>query len=384
VWSLERLRIGTLGAARITPAALIKPARHVPEVSVTVVAARDPDRARQFAAKHGIPVVHASYDALIDDPGIDAIYNPLPNSLHAPWTLRAIEAGKHVLCEKPFTSNAAEAEQVAAAAKGSGLVVMEAFHYRYHPLARRMLDVVAGPDTGQVVAGPGTGQVVAGPGTGQVVAGPGTGQVVAGADAVAEPGPVAGQGAAGELGALRYLEAWVCSPLPRFSDIRYSFDLAGGATMDVGCYAINCLRLLGPGEPQVVEARAKLHGPYVDRAMTASFRFPGGATGRMTASLWSSQVLRISVKAVGDRGVLRVLNFLAPQVYNRLTVSANGYTRHERVRGEATYTYQLRAFAAAVLRREPVITTPDDAVATMTIIDDIYRAAGLPLRAERG
>jgi predicted dehydrogenase len=373
VWSLERVRIGTLGAARITPAALIKPARHVPDVMVSAVAARDPDRARQFAAKHGIPVVHASYDALIDDPGIDAIYNPLPNSLHALWTLRAIEAGKHVLCEKPFTSNAAEAERVAAAAKGSGLVVMEAFHYRYHPLARRMLDVVAGPDTGQVVTGPG-GQVVAGPG----------GQVVAGADAVAEPGPVAGQGAAGELGALRYLEAWVCSPLPRFSDIRYSFDLAGGATMDVGCYAINCLRLLGPGEPQVVEARAKLHGPYVDRAMTASFRFPGGATGRMTASLWSSQVLRISVKAVGDRGVLRVLNFLAPQVYNRLTVSANGYTRHERVRGEATYTYQLRAFAAAVLRREQVITTPDDAVATMTIIDDVYRAAGLPLRGQRG
>jgi predicted dehydrogenase len=381
---LEGLRIGTLGAARITPAALIKPARHVPDVTVSAMAARDPDRARQFAAKHGIPVVHASYDALIDDPGIDAIYNPLPNSLHALWTLRAIEAGKHVLCEKPFTSNAAEAEQVAAAAKGSGLVVMEAFHYRYHPLARRMLDVVAGPDTGQVVTGPDAGHVVAGPDTGQVVAGPGTGQVVAGADAGAEPGPVAAQGAAGELGALRYLEAWVCSPLPRFSDIRYSFDLAGGATMDVGCYAINCLRLLGPGEPQVVEARAKLHGPYVDRAMTASFRFPGGATGRMTASLWSSQVLRISVKAVGDRGVLRVLNFLAPQVYNRLTVSANGYTRHERVCGEATYTYQLRAFAAAVLRSEPVITTPDDAVATMTVIDDVYRAAGLPLRAERG
>ena len=98
--------------------------------------------------------------------------------------------------------------------------------------------------------------MVPGPGAGQVVAGPDTGQVVAGADTVAEPGPVAGQGAAGELGALRYLEAWVCSPLPRFSDIRYSFDLAGGATMDVGCYAINCLRLLGPGEPQVVEARA--------------------------------------------------------------------------------------------------------------------------------
>jgi predicted dehydrogenase len=351
VWSLERLRIGTLGAAGITPAALIKPARQVPDVTVTAVAARDPGRARQFAAKHGIPVVHDSYETLIADPAVDAIYNPLPNSLHAPWTLRAIAAGKHVLCEKPFTSNAAEAEQVAAAAKSSGLVVMEAFHYRYHPLARRMRDVVAGPG--------------------------------AGPDAMAGPGPAASQGAGGELGTLRYLEASVCFPLLRFSDIRYSYELAGGATMDAGCYAINCLRMLGPGEPEVVDASAKLHGPDIDRAMTASFRFPGGAMGRMNASLWSSQVLRVGVKAVGDRGVLRVLNFLAPQVYNRLTVRADGYTRHERVRGEATYTYQLRAFAAAVLHGEPVITTPDDAVATMTVIDDVYQEAGLPLRGER-
>ena len=327
---MDRLRIGALGAARITPGALIKPAHRVSDVVVAAVAARDPGQARQFAAKHGIPVVHDSYAALIADPAIDAIYNPLPNSLHAPWTLRAIEAGKHVLCEKPFTSNAAEAAEVAAAAKASGLVVMEAFHYRYHPLAQRMLDVVAG-----------------------------------------------------ELGRLRYLEASVCFPLPRFSDIRYSYALAGGATMDAGCYAINCLRLLGPGEPEVVNAKAKLHGPDIDRAMTASFRFPGGAGGRMNASLWSSQLLRIGVEAAGDRGVMRVLNFLAPQRYNRLTVSADGYTRHEHVHGETTYIYQLRAFAAAVLRGQPVITTPEDAVATMTVIDDVYRAAGLPLRGYR-
>jgi predicted dehydrogenase len=327
---VDRLRIGALGAARITPGALIKPAHRVSDVVVAAVAARDPGQARRFAAKHGIPVVHNSYAALIADPAIDAIYNPLPNSLHAPWTLRAIEAGKHVLCEKPFTSNAAEAAEVAAAAKASGLVVMEAFHYRYHPLAQRMLDVVAG-----------------------------------------------------ELGRLRYLEASVCFPLPRFSDIRYSYALAGGATMDAGCYAINCLRLLGPGEPEVVNAKAKLHGPDIDRAMTASFRFPGGAGGRMNASLWSSQLLRIGVEAAGDRGVMRVLNFLAPQRYNRLTVSADGYTRHEHVHCETTYIYQLRAFAAAVLRGQPVITTPEDAVATMTVIDDVYRAAGLPLRGYR-
>jgi predicted dehydrogenase len=331
---VDRLRIGTLGAARITAAALIKPARNVPEVTVSAVAARDPERARRFADKHRIRMVHPSYQALIDDPAIDAIYNPLPNSLHAPWTLRAIEAGKHVLCEKPFASNAAEAAEVAAAAKASGLVVMEAFHYRYHPLAQRMQEIVVGqaPD------------------------------------------------AVGEIGPLRYLEASLCFPLPRFSDIRYSYELAGGATMDAGCYAINWLRMLGPGEPEVVEARAKLHGPNVDRAMSASFRFPGGVLGRMTASLWSAQVLRLDAKAVGDRGVMRVLNYTSPQLYNRLTVSADGYTRRERVSGESTYTYQLRAFASAVLHGDPVPTTPEDAVANMAVIDSVYRAAGLPPR----
>jgi predicted dehydrogenase len=332
--AVDRLRIGTLGAARITPAALLKPASQLPEVTVSAVAARDPGRARRFADRHRIRRVHGSYQALLDDPAIDAIYNPLPNSLHAEWTLRAIEAGKHVLCEKPFTANAVEAAEVAAAAKASGLVVMEAFHYRYHPLARRMRDVAAVP--------------------------------LPGAD--------------GEIGPLRYLEASLCFPLPRFSDIRYSYELAGGATMDAGCYAINWLRMLGPGEPEVVAARAKLRSPAVDRAMSASFRFPGGVLGRMTASLWSGQLLRLDAKAVGDRGVMRVFNYVSPQRYNRLTVTADGYTRHERVGGESSYTHQLRAFAAAVLHGDPVLTTPEDAVANMLTIDAVYQAAELPLR----
>jgi predicted dehydrogenase len=326
--TVDQLRIGTLGAARITPGALIKPARQIPEVTVAAVAARDPERARRFAAKHRIRRVHDSYQELIDDPAIDAVYNPLPNSRHAEWTLRAIEAGKHVLCEKPFTANAGEAVQVAAAARASGLVVMEAFHYRYHPLARRMQDVVS----------------------------------------------------SGEIGPLRYLEASLCFPLPRFSDIRYSYDLAGGATMDAGCYAINWLRMIGPGEPEVLSAQAKLHGPDVDRAMSASFRFAGGVLGRMTASLWSGQLLRLDAKAVGDQGVMRVFNYVSPQTYNRLTVTADGYTRRERVRGEPSYAYQLRAFAAAVRHGDPVLTTPEDAVANMTVIDAVYQAAGLPRR----
>jgi predicted dehydrogenase len=331
--TVDRLRIGTLGAAGVTPAALIRPARQVPEVTVAAVAARDPERARRFAARHRIRRVHGSYQDLLDDPAIDAVYNPLPNSLHAAWTLRAIAAGKHVLCEKPFAANAGEAAEVAAAAAASGLVVMEAFHYRYHPLARRMQEIVRGGPEG-----------------------------------------------AGEIGPLRYLEASLCFPLPRFSDIRYSYDLAGGATMDAGCYAINCLRMLGPGEPEVLSARARLRRPDVDRAMSASFRFAGGVLGRMTASLWSGQLLRLDAKAVGDQGVMRVFNYVSPQAYNRLTVTADGYTRRERVTGEPSYTYQLRAFAAAVQHGDPVPTTPEDAVAGMTVIDAVYRAAGLPPR----
>ncbi|HEV3294309.1 MAG TPA: Gfo/Idh/MocA family oxidoreductase, partial [Streptosporangiaceae bacterium] len=184
----------------------------------------------------------------------------------------------------------------------------------------------------------------------------------------------------GEIGPLRYLEASLCFPLPRFTDIRYSYHLAGGATMDAGCYAINWLRMLGPGEPDVVAARAKLRSPAVDRAMSASFRFPGGVLGRMTASLWSGQLLRLDAKAVGDRGVMRVFNYVSPQRYNRLTVTADGYTRHERVGGESSYTHQLRAFAAAVLHGDPVLTTPEDAVANMLTIDAVYQAAELPLR----
>lgn len=310
--------------------ALVKPAAKVAEVEVAAVAARNPARAREFAEKHGIPRTHASYEALIDDPDIDAIYNPLPNGLHAQWTLRAIAAGKHVLCEKPFTSNAAEAKSVADAAAASGVVVTEAFHYRYHPLAERMRFISH----------------------------------------------------SGELGTIREVHTSMCFPLPKFSDIRYDYALGGGAMMDAGCYALHCLRLLGPGEPEVVSAAAKLKSPTVDRAMSAQFRFPGGARGRLECSMWSRRVLEMSAVVTGDRGRMRVFNFVAPQFYHRLSLNIDGHKSHERVRGEATYTAQLRRFAAAVLHGEPTLTPAADAVTTMRLIDEVYAAAGLPPRGE--
>jgi predicted dehydrogenase len=322
------LRIGILGAAQIAPQALINPAKENSEVVVAAVAARDASRARAFAAKHDIGRVHDDYDKLIADPDLDAVYNPLPNGLHGRWTRAALAAGKHVLCEKPFTANAAEAREIAELAAQSDRVVMEAFHYRYHPLALRVEEIIA----------------------------------------------------SGELGKLERVEAAMCFPLPKFSDIRYNYSLAGGATMDAGCYAVHMARTFGGATPEVVSAQAKLRDPQVDRAMTAELRFADGHTGRVRCSMWSSRLLQISAHVVGDRGELHVLNPVLPQLFHRLSVRSADGKRSERFGRRATYAYQLDAFAAAVLRGEPVKTTPEDAVENMTVTDAIYRAAGLPLR----
>lgn len=326
-----KLRVGILGAARIAPMALIAPARSVDEVEIACVAARDRTRAEAFAKKHRIPGVAASYEELLGDDSIDAIYNPLPNSLHAEWSIRALEAGKHLLCEKPFTANEEEAVKVAAVAQRTGLVAMEAFHWRYHTLAERMRAVLA----------------------------------------------------SGEIGAPRRIETWMCIPLPLPGDIRYRLDLGGGATMDTGCYAISMARHLASAEPEVVSAEAKLSSPGVDRCMSAELRFADGRTGRMTCSLWSSTLLSIRARVEGELGTMDVLNPVAPQFYHHLTVETrSGGKRRERVDRVPSYTYQLRAFAGAVLRGEPIPTGADDAVKNMRVIDAVYRAAGLPLRGK--
>jgi predicted dehydrogenase len=323
------VRFGVLGAARITPAALIKPAAANPEASVDVVAARATDRATKFAGRHGIDRVADTYHAVCADPSIDAVYIPLPNSLHAEWTINALNAGKHVLCEKPFTSNAEEAAEVAIvagrAADDSGLVVMEAFHYRYHPLARRMREIVD----------------------------------------------------SGELGALRHIEAWLCAPIPKKSDIRYQRALAGGAMMDMGSYVVHWARLLGREEPTVVSATPTLHSPDVDRAMKAELQFPGGHTATVHCSMWSRSILHLAARAVGVDGELRVFNPIAPQALSWLTVRSDGGRRTEFPSRRATYDYQLDAFCDAVLRGAPVLTPPSDSVANMTVIDAVYRAANM-------
>ena len=336
------LRIGTLGSSRISQRALMEPSAGVPEVTVAAVAARDLLRAEAFALRYGIPKAYGSYQEMLDDPDVDAIYNPLPNSLHGPWTLRAIAAGKHVLCEKPFASNADEAAQVAAAAAGSGLVVMEAMHYRYHPLTRRLSDVVA------------------------------------------------------ELGGARHLQAWTSFAITNPDDIRYDFGLGGGALMDGGCYAIDCLRLLGAGdgrgEPSVTGALADpvaldAGGAVADRSLAARLAFPGGATGWFESTFTRDGEFRADLHVICRDGLVHLDNFIFPQRGRLVAVKdrrGGAAVADEPGDGESTYVYQLRVFAAAIASADPVPTSAEHAAVTMRLIDDAYRAAGLAPRPTAG
>jgi len=326
--TMPPLRIGVLGAARIAPFAIISPAREIEGVTVTGIAARDEARAKAFAAKHGIAKAYGSYEAMIEDPSIDAIYNPLPNSHHASWTIRALEAGKHVLCEKPLTANAQEAVLVAEASKRTGRVCMEAFHWRYHPFAARMI-------------------------------------------AIAQ---------SGELGKVERIETSMCIPLPLFDDIRYDLALAGGASMDTGCYAVSMLRHIAGTEPTVTKATPTILRPGIDRRMDVEYTFEDGRLGRTVCSLWSMRLLAVHARVIGSEGSLFAMNPIAPQLPHWLTIRTKAGTRRERFEKTASYTHQLRAFAKAVRMNAPVPTDVDDAVANMRVIDAIYRAAGMEPR----
>jgi predicted dehydrogenase len=323
------IRIGILGAARIAPKALVGPAQALAgEVRVEAVATRDPACAADFARRFGIPRALGSYEELVADAAIDAVYVALPNSLHALWSIRALQAGKHVLCEKPIACNAPEAQRMNEAALGAGRVLAEAFHYRCHPMTLRMKEIVAG----------------------------------------------------GELGELRHLEAHFCVPFWQPSRIQFNHELGGGATMDLGCYCVNLIRFLAGAEPEVTGARALTASPQIDRFMEADFRFPSGATARMTCSLRSRVLLRTRALAQGTKGELRVRFPFQPHWFHRLKVRGGRGTRVERFSPEASYVWQLRAFAAALRGQAPVATTAADAVSNMRVIDAIYAKAGLRSR----
>jgi predicted dehydrogenase len=327
----EPLRIGVLGAARITGRSLIDPARATGH-RLVAVAARDRARAEAFAAEHGVERVAGSYAELVADPEVDVVYNPLANGLHGPWNLAALAAGKHVLSEKPSASNTREAAEVREAAGKSGTVFMEAFHYLFHPVTRRLHELLD----------------------------------------------------SGELGELRHVEAMVAIAAPPDTDPRWSLPLAGGALMDLGCYSLHALRMPAPwagGAPRLAGARGgeRAGAPGVDEWLDADLEFPGGATGSARCHM-AYGGLDMSIRITGSRGEATVPNFVLPQMDDRIVVRTPQGERTERLGTRSSYTYQLEAFAAGVRDGAALPLDADDAVTTMALIDDCYRAAGFEPR----
>lgn len=357
----QKVQMGILGAAQIATAGVIKPARFQRDVDIIAIAARDKAKAQAFAKKHQVPRVYPTYDALLNDRDINAIYNPLPNSLHYEWTMNALEAGKHVLCEKPMASNADQAAKMVALAEQKGLVLAEAFHNLYHPLVEQMMGIVT----------------------------------------------------SGTLGKIRRIEAHFCMPMFKRDDIRYHYDLAGGATMDLGCYTVRIIRSLSnaaqkqsadiASPPKVISANATCMSPQVDQFMTADIVFPHGDSqpteandnmimGHMTCAMRYRRFPRINTWVIGEQGVLKAFNPFVPHVFNRLTLVKHGNSpvadrtqAHGRkvgrwVRGKSSYFYQLQEFVKAVQGQPNKLLSAEESIENMRIIDDIYRESGLKRR----
>ena len=325
----ESVRIGILGCARIAKAALIDAAADAKDITVVAVASRDLERARLYASQHGLGAAYGSYADLLADPGVDAVYNPLPNSLHARWTIQALEAGKAVLCEKPLASNAGEARAMVAAARRTGMPLMEAFHYRHHPLGQFIADIARSERLGRLIS----------------------------LDAGFE----------------------VPAALVAKDDIRFQAELAGGAMMDVGSYCINVLRLVAGEEPRVTSADATIVAPGVDGAMKASLAFPSGAIGSVSASL-AADGFRAWLSVQGERGRLEVSNPFVPQLGHEVSLDEGGSISRRQFDLTPTYVYQARAFAAFVRDGSPTISPAEDGVANMAAVDAIYAASGLAPR----
>ena len=324
------LRIGILGAARIAPSAIIFPA-HATGHQLVAVGARDKSRAVEFAKQHQIEKAYGSYQEVIDDPNIDVIYNALHNGAHAPWNIKALAAGKHVLSEKPSVSNAAEAKEVLAAVNKSGKVFMEGFHYYYHPVFQRLLAIIK----------------------------------------------------SGEIGEVIKVESALLTPMPDKSDLRLQIELAGGSLMDVGCYALHSQRmisqLIADGEPSIVKTESNAPDGAIDTKLYMQLKYPNGVAGLAKGDM-ESPAFDGPITVTGSKGTVHLPNFVVAGWDPRVIVDINGSKRVEHLPSLSTYTYQLMAFADAIDLGKPLKTDAKDALAQATLIDAAYLASNLPLR----
>jgi len=323
---MQPVGIGLLGAARITQNAIIKPCHDNPALFPAAIAARDRARAEAYGRQHGIAHILDTYEQLLTSDQTELIYNPLPVNLHAEWTIKALRAGKHVLCEKPFAMNLRQAEAMLASAESSGRRLIEAFHYRYHPAFETCLDWLAGD----------------------------------------------------EIGELCEIEAcFDVQILDDGSEIRHRVETGGGAMMDLGCYPLHWALSLTGETPGTIEARATLTPAGVDETLSTELSFPSGVRARLSTSMASGTPFRAEMKLTGTKGTLFFNNPLAPhnRVHKGRLYTSKG--REAVISPVPTYSWQLAAVYNALRHDTKLPTEGDIIVRQQATLDAVYAAAGL-------
>jgi D-xylose 1-dehydrogenase (NADP+, D-xylono-1,5-lactone-forming) len=310
----EPVRWGLLSTARINRA-ILEGARPSDRTEVVAVASRDQARADEYARERGLERAYGSYEALLEDDAVEVVYNSLPNSLHVEWSIRALEAGKHVLCEKPLDRRVEAVERAFDAAERNGRLLMEAFMYRHHPQTKKAAELVR-------------------------------------------------DGAIGELRQLRSVFSFM---LTDEADVRMLPELDGGALMDLGCYCLSMQRLLA-GEPELVFGRQRLGGGGVDVGFAAVLQFPGDVLGEFHCGFDLPQEARL--EASGSEGRLVVPD---PVRCRDPHVEVNG----ERIDVEDVdrYFLQVENFSAAVRGEAEPLLGREDALGQVRAIQALYRSA---------
>jgi xylose dehydrogenase (NAD/NADP) len=312
------VRLGLLSTANINRM-IIAAARESAQVEVVAVASRDAGRASEYASQHSIPRWHGSYEALLEDGDVDAVYISLPNSLHHEWTMHAIAAGKHVLCEKPYSRRPEDVEEAFEAADQRGLVVMEAFMYRHHPQIERVRQLVA----------------------------------------------------EGAIGRLRLVRTAFSFTLADESNVRMRAELDGGALMDVGCYCVSGARLFG-GSPESVVGVQVLGGTGVDTTFHGLLLFPDDVVGQFDCSFRLTH--RQSLEAIGDEGSLLVEAPWRADWGGDVLLRRGGQTERVSVPEADPYLLELENLADATTGAAPLLGR-EDALEQARTIAALYRSA---------
>ncbi len=319
----RKVRWGVISTANIGRAAVNPAIQASSNGELVAVASRDGDRARAFAEAHGIPGAYGSYQALLEDGDIDAVYIPLPNSEHREWTIRAVQHGKHVLCEKPLALDASECAEMEAAAAEHGVKLMEAFMYRFHPRTERVVEMIR----------------------------------------------------EGRIGTLKAIRSSFTFRLTRSDNIRLDPDLGGGALMDVGCYCVNVSRTMAGEEPEAVQASAQWTDRGVDDFLAGMLHFPSGAVAHFDCALTMERYE--SYEVAGTDGYLRVPASFLPgsgDVEIEDVHGREGTTMHS-VAGADEYQLMVEHFAECVLQDTEPRYSAREAAANMSVIAALYRSA---------